>query len=49
MLLMSSRLPTANVTIRACEEDHVVAITAIYAHHVLYGLASFEDRTAWRE
>jgi nucleoside phosphorylase len=31
-----------NVTICACEEDHVAAITTIYAHHVLHGLASFE-------
>ena len=34
--------PPAVVTICACEEDHVAAITAIYAHHVLHGLASFE-------
>jgi L-amino acid N-acyltransferase YncA len=39
---MSTRLPAAGVTIRACEEGHVAAITKIYAHHVLYGLASFE-------
>jgi len=29
-------------SVRPCEEDNVAAITAIYAHHVLYGLASFE-------
>ena len=39
---MSTPLPAADVTICACEEDHVAAITTIYAHHVLYGLASFE-------
>ena len=39
---MSTRLPAADVTICACEEDHVAAITTIYAHHVLHGLASFE-------
>jgi hypothetical protein len=36
--VMSTRLPAADVTIRACEEDHVAAITTIYAHHVLHGL-----------
>jgi L-amino acid N-acyltransferase YncA len=30
------------VSIRACEEADVAAITAIYHHHVLYGAASFE-------
>jgi L-amino acid N-acyltransferase YncA len=39
---MSTRLPAADVTICVCEEEHVAAITAIYAHHVLHGLASFE-------
>jgi hypothetical protein len=39
---MSTRPPTANVTICACEEGHVAAVTTIYAHHVLHGLASFE-------
>jgi len=34
--------PAANVTICACEENHVAAITTIYAHYVLHGLASFE-------
>jgi len=33
---------TSAVTIRACEEADVVAITAIYHHHVLHGAASFE-------
>jgi L-amino acid N-acyltransferase YncA len=32
----------ANITIRTCEEGDVAAITKIYAHHVLHGLASFE-------
>ena len=41
-VLMSTRLTAADVTICACEEDHVAAITTIYAHHVLHGLASFE-------
>jgi L-amino acid N-acyltransferase YncA len=39
---MSTRLTVADVTVCACEEDHVAAITTIYAHHVLHGLASFE-------
>jgi phosphinothricin acetyltransferase len=39
---MSPQLPTVNVAIRACEEGHVAAITTIYAHHVVHGLASFE-------
>jgi L-amino acid N-acyltransferase YncA len=30
------------VTIRACEEADIAAITAIYHHHVLHGAASFE-------
>ena len=36
---MSTQPPAANVGICACEEDHVAAITTIYAHHVLHGLA----------
>jgi L-amino acid N-acyltransferase YncA len=39
---MTTRPPAADVTICACEEHHVAAITTIYAHHVLHGLASFE-------
>ena len=39
---MSTQPAVANVTICACDEDHVAAITTIYAHHVLHGLASFE-------
>jgi phosphinothricin acetyltransferase len=39
---MSAQPPAANVAILACEEGHVAAITAIYAHHVVHGLASFE-------
>jgi L-amino acid N-acyltransferase YncA len=39
---MSTRLTPADVTICVCEEDHVTAITTIYAYHVLHGLASFE-------
>ena len=39
---MSTRLTATDVTICACEEGHVAAITKIYAHHVLHGLASFE-------
>jgi L-amino acid N-acyltransferase YncA len=39
---MSTQPPAANVAIRACEEGDVVAITAIYVHHVVHGLASFE-------
>jgi hypothetical protein len=41
-VVMSTRLTAADVTICACEEDLVAAITTIYAHHVLHGLASFE-------
>ena len=40
--VMRARLTAADVTICPCEEDHVAAITTIYAHHVLRGLASFE-------
>jgi L-amino acid N-acyltransferase YncA len=32
-----------NVTIRPSEDDEVPAITAIYRHHVLHGVASFEE------
>src|SRR5712664_4457671 len=39
---MSAPPPAVNVTICTCEEDHVAAITTIYAHQVLHGLASFE-------
>src|SRR6266481_6211095 len=39
---MSTQPPAANLSICACEEDHVAAITTIYAHQVLHGLASFE-------
>jgi phosphinothricin acetyltransferase len=39
---MSTHPSTADVATGACEERHVPAITAIYAHHVLHGLASFE-------
>jgi L-amino acid N-acyltransferase YncA len=35
-------LQTVSSAIRPCEEDDVAAITAIYAHHVLHGQASFE-------
>src|SRR5260370_24485196 len=39
---MSTQPPAVSVVIRPCEEDDVAAITTIYAHHVLHGLASFE-------
>jgi L-amino acid N-acyltransferase YncA len=39
---MSPQSPVDNVAIRACEEGDIAAITAIYAYHVLHGLASFE-------
>jgi L-amino acid N-acyltransferase YncA len=39
---MSPQSPVVNVAIRACEEGGIATITAIYAHHVLHGLASFE-------
>jgi L-amino acid N-acyltransferase YncA len=34
--------PSVGIAIRPCEESDIAAITAIYAHHVLNGLASFE-------
>jgi phosphinothricin acetyltransferase len=34
--------PAVDLAIRPGEESDVSAITAIYAHHVLHGLASFE-------
>ena len=34
--------PSVDIAIRACEESDIAMITAIYAHHVLHGLASFE-------
>ena len=39
---MSTQPAAANVAIRGCEAGDVAAITTIYAHYVLYGLASFE-------
>jgi len=39
---MSLQPAVGNIVIRACEEGDIVAITAIYAHHVLHGFASFE-------
>jgi L-amino acid N-acyltransferase YncA len=39
---MSPQPPNDNIAIRACEERDIAAITAIYAHHVRHGLASFE-------
>ena len=39
---MSPPLLTVSSAIGPCEEDDVASITAIYAHHVLHGLASFE-------
>ena len=39
---MSTEPPANNVAIRPCTEADIAAITRIYAHHVLHGLASFE-------
>jgi phosphinothricin acetyltransferase len=39
---VSTQPPAANVAIRDCEAGDVAAITTIYAHHVVHGLASFE-------
>jgi L-amino acid N-acyltransferase YncA len=39
---VSTQPPAANVAIRNCEAGDVAAITTIYAHHVVHGLASFE-------
>ena len=39
---MSTQPPANNVAIRPCTEANIAAITRIYAHHVLHGLASFE-------
>src|SRR5207302_10985959 len=33
----------ADYTIRPSRDEDVAAITAIYGHHVLHGLASFEE------
>ena len=33
----------ADVTVRPSRDDDIGAIVAIYAHHVLHGLASFEE------
>jgi hypothetical protein len=39
---MSIQPPANYVAIRLCTEADAAAITGIYAHHVLHGLASFE-------
>jgi L-amino acid N-acyltransferase YncA len=39
---MNPQPPVDNIAIRACEEGDIAAVTAIYAHYVVYGLASFE-------
>jgi L-amino acid N-acyltransferase YncA len=39
---MSTQPAAVNVAIRGCEAGDAAAITTIYAHRVLYGLASFE-------
>jgi hypothetical protein len=39
---MSTKDTSINLVIRRCEESDVAAIVAIYAHHVLHELASFE-------
>ena len=39
---MSPPLLTVSSAIRPSDEDDVTSITAIYAHYVLHGLASFE-------
>jgi hypothetical protein len=40
---MSTQRPASNIAIRPCTEADIAAITGIYAHHVLHGLASFES------
>ncbi|QIB33468.1 N-acetyltransferase [Ancylobacter pratisalsi] len=35
--------------VRACEEGDIASIQSIYAHHVLHGLASFEETPPTRE
>jgi phosphinothricin acetyltransferase len=40
---VSEARPAAAVLVRPSREDDVAAIAAIYAHHVLHGLASFEE------
>lgn len=37
------RATTAPTTVRALREVDLVAVQALYAHHVLHGLASFEE------
>jgi L-amino acid N-acyltransferase YncA len=39
---MSTQPQASSVAIRACEAGDIAAITTIYGHHVLHGLASFE-------
>ena len=39
---MSARAPVADITLRPAEDRDVAQIAAIYADHVLTGLASFE-------
>ena len=34
---------TGDIVIRASRDGDIAAITAIYAHHVLHGVASFEE------
>lgn len=37
------QISTNNITIAATHEEDIGAITAIYAHHVLYGNGTFEE------
>lgn len=39
---MSAQSRTVDVGLRPCAEDDMAAVAAIYAHHVLHGLATFE-------
>src|SRR5437762_12092392 len=40
---LSGLMSGADYTIRPSRDEDVPAITAIYGHHVLHGLASFEE------
>lgn len=43
MIAPPESLAGASVTVRDAQDTDMVAVQAIYAHHVLHGLASFEE------
>ena len=36
-------MPDTEIVVRDCRPGDLAAVRAIYAHHVLHGLASFEE------